>query len=76
MINNLDDKRKNTIWEEVQKEMDQLEIGENEKTIDMCALEWGVTRDVAKYKLAKLVKEGKLKTRVGRQNTKIYIPAE
>ena len=76
MINNLDDKRKNTIWDEVKIEMGQREITVSDRTIKMCALEWGVTNDIARYKLDKLVAEGKLTYRFGYHNVRIYSPAE
>jgi len=71
---NMDDVRKEKIWEELLSELDKHQIRPEERTIKMIMEEKHIAYDTARDFLGNKEKEGILVMRRGRCNEKIYSP--
>jgi predicted transcriptional regulator len=72
----LDEERKNKIWEEIYADLNAEEIQLGEKTIRMVMKERDISYTITKKFLNRLVREGKLIFRYGKNRVKIYCPVD
>ena len=71
---NMNDERKDKIWEELLSELDSNTVRPDEKTIKILMKEKDISYGRAKKYLSDLEKAGKVTVRSGKQNEKIYRP--